>query len=246
MSVSVRTRFEVFKRDRFTCSYCGKHPPEILLECDHIVPRAAGGSDEIDNLTTACVDCNRGKADRMLEEGTAPAVNRSALLEMQERINQAKAYMDLLGSLQQIHEQAAWRVTEAWAKAYGATLTENDDGSISYTLPDYGRWPEEGSVKRFIKKLGLEAVLDAVEITVSRIPDGGSDAVRYFYGVCHTAIREGRAPLSPQQPTTDRFDEGMQLGITVELARIGELLANYQENGFATLEDAVTALWPSD
>jgi 5-methylcytosine-specific restriction endonuclease McrA len=26
MAVSKRTRFEVFKRDRFTCQYCGKRP----------------------------------------------------------------------------------------------------------------------------------------------------------------------------------------------------------------------------
>lgn len=241
MSVSVRTRFEVFKRDRFTCSYCGKHPPEILLECDHIVPRAAGGSDEMENLTTACLDCNRGKADRMLEEGTAPAINRSALLEMQERIEQAKAYMELLGSLQQITEQAAWRVTEAWAKAYGATLTEGENG-IVYTLSEYGRWPEERSVKRFIKQLGLEAVLDAVEITASRIPSSGSDAVRYFYGVCHRSIREGREPLSPQAPAPAEPD--LEEAIANERSRIGELLVNHQAHGFETLADAVVALWP--
>ena len=90
MTLSVKTRFEVFKRDRFTCQYCGKHPPDVLLEADHITPRAAGGSDAIENLTTACTDCNRGKGARMLEEGTAPAISGSAIAEMQERIEQAK------------------------------------------------------------------------------------------------------------------------------------------------------------
>ena len=71
MSLSVRVRFEVFKRDRFTCSYCGKSPPNVLLEVDHVIPRAAGGSDDIENLTTSCQDCNRGKSAGLLAEGSA-------------------------------------------------------------------------------------------------------------------------------------------------------------------------------
>lgn len=116
MTLSVKTRFEVFKRDRYTCQYCGKHPPDVLLEADHIVPRAAGGSDDLTNLTTACTDCNRGKGARLLEEGTGPAVNPAALAEMQERIDQAKAYMEMLGSLEQITSEQVWRVNDAWAE----------------------------------------------------------------------------------------------------------------------------------
>jgi len=36
MSLSKKTRFEFFKRDDFRCAYCGKTPPEITLEVDHI------------------------------------------------------------------------------------------------------------------------------------------------------------------------------------------------------------------
>lgn len=31
-------RFEVFKRDNFTCRYCGQAPPTAILEVDHIIP----------------------------------------------------------------------------------------------------------------------------------------------------------------------------------------------------------------
>ena len=31
-------RFEVFKRDHFTCTYCGAKAPEAVLECDHVTP----------------------------------------------------------------------------------------------------------------------------------------------------------------------------------------------------------------
>jgi 5-methylcytosine-specific restriction endonuclease McrA len=38
-----------------------------VLELDHIVPRACGGSDEMPNLQLLCVPCNRSKAATMRE-----------------------------------------------------------------------------------------------------------------------------------------------------------------------------------
>jgi 5-methylcytosine-specific restriction endonuclease McrA len=34
-----------------------------VLEIDHRIPRAKGGSDDPSNLWTLCFDCNRGKSD---------------------------------------------------------------------------------------------------------------------------------------------------------------------------------------
>lgn len=62
MAVSKRTRFEVLRRDEFTCRYCGSAAPDVKLAVDHVVPVALGGSDDVTNLATACVDCNSGKA----------------------------------------------------------------------------------------------------------------------------------------------------------------------------------------
>jgi len=59
-------RFEVLQRDNFTCTYCGRKPPEVELEVDHIFPKSKGGNDTKDNLTTACWECNLGKRDKVL------------------------------------------------------------------------------------------------------------------------------------------------------------------------------------
>jgi len=61
-------RFDVFKRDAFTCRYCGKRSPEAILEVDHVLPVAAGGADDMENLVTSCFECNRGKAARLLSD----------------------------------------------------------------------------------------------------------------------------------------------------------------------------------
>lgn len=59
-------RKEVFVRDNFTCSYCGKIGG--VLECDHIIPFSKGGSNELNNLTTSCRKCNRQKKDKSVDE----------------------------------------------------------------------------------------------------------------------------------------------------------------------------------
>ncbi len=51
-SLSKRVRFEVFKRDNFTCCYCDRQPPDVVLQIDHIEPHSKGGADQIANLLT--------------------------------------------------------------------------------------------------------------------------------------------------------------------------------------------------
>ncbi|HEX5410338.1 MAG TPA: HNH endonuclease [Terriglobia bacterium] len=59
--ISPKKRWHVLARDSFTCVYCGRKPPEVALHADHKVSVKDGGSDELDNLVTACDECNGGK-----------------------------------------------------------------------------------------------------------------------------------------------------------------------------------------
>lgn len=61
MSVSKKDRFEIFKRDGFKCVYCGRQPPDVMLELEHIIAKSKGVTDSLDNYCTSCFDCNRGK-----------------------------------------------------------------------------------------------------------------------------------------------------------------------------------------
>ncbi len=195
VSVSVRVRFEVFKRDRFTCSYCGQTPPNVLLEVDHILPVAAGGGDEITNLTTSCQDCNRGKSAGLLQEGTAPVVNREAVAEITERAEQARQYAEAVGAMRKLQDAMVQRVTEAWAEAYEAKTVVKDDGA-EYWVIEGGQWPQQSTIRRLLGRgLTLDDILEAVDITASRMPvHYGDQACRYFYGVCWRALDrlEGR------------------------------------------------------
>jgi 5-methylcytosine-specific restriction endonuclease McrA len=63
-----KLRFEVLKRDNFTCAYCGRKPPEGEIHIDHVTPVSAGGTNQITNLVAACADCNRGKGPTALSD----------------------------------------------------------------------------------------------------------------------------------------------------------------------------------
>ena len=65
----VEIRSRIFKRDDYTCTYCGVRGGD--LECDHMIPVCQGGSSEDDNLTTACKPCNRDKGPRTVEQWRA-------------------------------------------------------------------------------------------------------------------------------------------------------------------------------
>ncbi len=94
MALSKKKRFEVFKRDGFTCQYCGQRPPEVVLEVDHITPKSKGGDGDPLNLITACFDCNRGKGARELASVSPSTAEQIA--ERKERTLQVDAFNRLL------------------------------------------------------------------------------------------------------------------------------------------------------
>lgn len=71
MAIGSRLRFEIFKRDRFRCRYCGVTAKASALHVDHVVPRSKGGGDVASNLVTACRACNAGKSNIPLDHVSA-------------------------------------------------------------------------------------------------------------------------------------------------------------------------------
>ncbi|MCQ8117166.1 homing endonuclease associated repeat-containing protein [Methylomonas rosea] len=63
---SLRLRWHVLQRDRFTCCACGASPALISgveLHVDHVVPWSKGGETVFENLQTLCSACNLGKSN---------------------------------------------------------------------------------------------------------------------------------------------------------------------------------------
>ena len=56
------TKIEIFRRDDYTCQYCGQKPAKLTI--DHVVPRHLGGLHVWDNVVTACPACNHKKGGK--------------------------------------------------------------------------------------------------------------------------------------------------------------------------------------
>lgn len=62
------SRKNLFKRDRYTCQYCGAQPGPAELTMDHVVPRSQGGVSSWVNCVLACVSCNKKKGDKSCDK----------------------------------------------------------------------------------------------------------------------------------------------------------------------------------
>jgi hypothetical protein len=169
-AISKSRRFEVFKRDGFTCQYCGDHPPKAVLHVDHITPVSLGGGNEIENLVTSCASCNLGKSATPLNQ--VPKSLTEKAKETQEREAQIAGYAAIMNAARQRLEDDIWRVAEAIHP--GAS-----DG--------YPRDRYEG-IKIFVNRLGVHEVLEACDIAIARYGTGNTRSFKYFCGVCWNRI----------------------------------------------------------
>jgi len=60
------TRREIFRRDSYSCQYCGSSSRDLTV--DHIVPKHLGGEHSWENVVTACSYCNHKKGGRTLDQ----------------------------------------------------------------------------------------------------------------------------------------------------------------------------------
>jgi 5-methylcytosine-specific restriction endonuclease McrA len=66
--IGPKIRAEVRSRANSTCEYCHLHQddsPLASLHIEHIIPKMHGGSDDLNNLALACIDCNLHKGPNL-------------------------------------------------------------------------------------------------------------------------------------------------------------------------------------
>lgn len=174
-SISKKLRFSIFHRDRFTCAYCGRTPPGVVLEVDHVVPVAEGGGDDAENLITACFDCNRGKSDTDL--AAVPQSLMDSIEVKREALEQVRAYNKFLLKVREEELDAADRLDAHWC----ASLDFETQG-----LPAAERF---SSLRTFLRHLTEAEILDAMDVAIGwRGSSYPPRRWRYFCGVCWKKI----------------------------------------------------------
>ena len=171
-SISKKIRFEVFKRDCFICQYCGNHPPSVILEPDHINPVANGGNNDMNNLITACFDCNRGKSSRLLSNVPQSLIDKGE--EIKERELQIKAYQKLMKSVRSRLDLNAMKVCNIY-ELYIEGMTLTPSSLVT--------------VRKFLEKLDVQQVIDAMENACTKSTIRSGQEFKYFCGICWNIIK---------------------------------------------------------
>lgn len=164
--ISKRIRFEVFKRDAFTCQYCGGHPPAVILHVDHIKALAAGGADDIDNMVTACSECNLGKGATDLT--VVPQSLADKAIEIQEREAQIAGYEAILSARRERIDAEMWEIADELA--HNASVDGMNRG-----------WLQK--IRSSLDTLGFDETLDCARIARARMPYGTYKTFAYFCGI---------------------------------------------------------------
>lgn len=159
-TLSKKIRFEVFKRDSFTCQYCGRMAPDVVLEVDHINAVFNGGENDIMNLVTSCFDCNRGKGKRKLSESSEIKKQQAQLKELNEKRSQLELMLKWKKELYDFEKEEVEKCAEQFTYLTDVGVTESGKNSI----------------KKWISEFGTLEVLQCIEISVRQYFDDNNKA----------------------------------------------------------------------
>lgn len=204
MAVPKRLRYEVLRRDNYTCRYCGGKAPDVQLQVDHVVPDVLGGTDEPSNLATACKDCNSGKSATPPDASLVAGIQGDALRWAQAREVAVQQHLaDMTGLRPRIKRfDQAWL---NWQDGNGKPLDRDDN------------W--KASIERFMAEgLDDEFLIDAISTAAGTRKLRNNGTWRYFCGICWREIEkiEKRtakiaAALAPPTVSDDEEPESEQM-----------------------------------
>lgn len=182
-SISKKLRFEVFKRDNFTCQYCGRMAPDVILEVDHINPVKNKGTNDVLNLITSCKDCNRGKGARKLSESDMLKKQQEQLKEINQKREQLKLLIKWKEELENFADEEVNQIEQLLKQATGDIFSE------------FGR----NDCKKNIKKYGFKEVYESAEISIKQYYDcNDEDSISKVFSmiprICNNRAKQKENP----------------------------------------------------
>lgn len=158
--LSKKVRFEVFKRDSFSCQYCGAQSPDSVLHVDHIIPVSKGGDNSITNLVTSCADCNQGKSNRLISDDSAVKRQKKQLDEINKKREQVEMMALWRKELSELDDDMALMVANA-INDHFVNRSVSKDGIKT--------------IKKWLKRFDLKLILDSVDAASNQYLHIGSD-----------------------------------------------------------------------
>lgn len=174
MSLSKRTRFKVFDRDDYKCRYCGKTPEDgVTLEADHIQPLSKGGSDDMENLVTSCMDCNRGKSN--LEIGGNHEEPASVRMKRLQELAESKRFISEKKAIEKQRKKECQEWVNTICQSFGCAECPS-------TLA--------ANCVRLSREFGAGAVIDWIERISAKFNNPDDNSAKYLNGIARKVREE--------------------------------------------------------
>lgn len=201
VTISKKTRFNIFARDSFSCQYCGRTPPAVILHLDHVIPLAEGGTDDPDNLITACKECNLGKGTKLLSIAPKGTGISDRISELKEQEAQLAAYRKFLEKNRQRQESEIEEIADYWSRLFDNQKELTLTGKLKF--------------QNWLTIFPLPRIIEAMNIARAKIISP-EDHIKYTHGILRNwkLAQENpeRANIEKNISTAAKFWQNMTRG----------------------------------
>ncbi len=159
--ISKSLRYDIFARDGFTCQYCGRKPPVVILQIDHRIPVSKGGTNDPLNLLSSCEDCNGGKSAKIPGEGSPTADAEALRLRVIQESLEYENYVATQAQREAVLREVVNALRSQWKVATGGQ---------EYV-------PSDATLSRWVGTFGVDIVDEAIRRS------GTGQAIRYVSGI---------------------------------------------------------------
>ena len=164
--ISKAIRFSIFSRDGFTCRYCGRQSDVVVLVIDHVIPVCQGGTNDPENLITACDECNSGKGGRT---PTQSAPNETDRLRISQEFNEQIKAAEAAKAAVESRKEYIQEIINLWCEIRG---TEQVDMKTIHTIA------------RYAEESGVSVVSKWIEMAHCRFPwKNDTELGKYISGI---------------------------------------------------------------
>lgn len=201
-----RVRFEVLRRDNYTCRYCRSTDDPLTI--DHVKPVVLGGTDEPSNLVACCKDCNTGKASSTPDESLVDQVSEDAVRWAKAMEAAANRYvasrMQTLTLYDYVYDE--WQSASATYRRGRAELPADYEASVD-------QWLRAGAPPQLID--------EAIAVAMRNSLVDNWNVWRYACGVVWTRLGqmqdEAKASLAEPKARTNPLIESYWNGFSAAL-----------------------------
>lgn len=220
-AISRRLRYEILRRDNYTCRYCGLKASETELTVDHVKPTALGGTDDPTNLVACCKDCNSGK--------TSSSPDAVVVAQVEGDAFRWSAAMQFAAEKMRENLRAEWE--------YADTLNDEWSGwTYGYDkrpVPRPDTWRNSANAWR-TAGLPIDILIDSARKALGNDKIPPHSTWKYFCGIAWRRLTElqeqaseslaGDGPEEADDPLRSALEDGMEAAFRVPSLNYGNVM----------------------